>query len=693
VAQAGLAGSVPAHSWVTSLGRAGALAVALLLALVPALAPEAVAAATPGLTMIGAATYDVLPAEHRVAVTVRLSVANHLKNTVTKRYFFRTATLTVLPGTSGYRLKGTTGTAKVSIAKRTSTYTNLKLDFGANLAAGKSTTLTLTFDLKDSGGAPGRPVRISESLASFSAWAYATPDTAGATVDVRLPTGYTVTLGRGPLTGPTPDGAGHERWSSGKLAKPLDFVADVAADHPADYAETPLSVPLADGTAAIVLRAWPDDTAWRDRVSSLVQRALPVLEREIGLKWPVDGSLAIDEALVRSTGGYAALFAPSDRRIEIAYAASDGVILHELAHAWFNGALVADRWAAEGFASYYAEQAATELKITPDVPTPPADPQAGTIPLNDWGPSGTDSAAADTYAYAASQGLAEEVATRAGPDALRAVWALAAARVGAYQPTTAAAQGAGPNLHADLATAAGKEAAEGPPDWRGLLDLLEDATGKAFGDVWRAVVARPSDIAALDARTTARAAYRQAVATAGEWQLPPATRAAMRAWRFDSAEALLAQARDVLAARDALDASARAAGLTLPDRLRAAFEGDAGIDAAVTEVKAEQAVVDAIARARAAAPSDSGVAESAIAQIGLIGAAPQDDLEAAAASLQAGDIQAAYASAGQAEAAWTGAAHVGRSRIVSVVLLAVALILLVGLVRQQRRRRAARQTT
>jgi hypothetical protein len=340
-----------AHGRLAALGGARTLSIALLIALLPALAPATVAAATPGLTMVGAATYDVLPAEGRVAVTVRLTVANHLRNSATKRYFFRTATLTVLPGTSSYKLRATTGTAKVSIAKRTPTYTNLTLDFGANLAAGKSTTLTLTFDLRDPGGAPGRPVRISQSLASFSAWAYATPDTPGATVDVRLPTGYTVTIGRGPLTGPTPDGAGHERWSSGKLAKPLTFVADVAADHPADYAETALSVPLADGTAAIVLRAWPDDKAWRDRVSSLVQRALPVLEHEIGLKWPVDGSLAIDEALVRSTGGYAALFAPTDRRIEIAYAASDGVILHELAHAWFNGGLVADRWAAADFAA------------------------------------------------------------------------------------------------------------------------------------------------------------------------------------------------------------------------------------------------------------------------------------------------------------------------------------------------------
>lgn len=674
---------------------AAGILLGLLVGVLPASAPGPVAAATPGLTMVGATTYDVRPDEGRVAVTVRLSATNHLKNTATKRYFFRTATLTVLPGTSGFKLKGSSGSAKVSVTRKTSTYTNLKLDFGANLAAGKSTTLTLTFDLKDPGGAPGRSVRISPSLASFAAWAYATPETPGATVDVRLPTGYTVTIGRGPLSGPHPDGAGHERWTSGKLSKPLEFVADVAADKPTDFADTPVSVALQKGPAAVVIRAWPDDTAWRDRVTELVKEALPRLERDIGVPWPVDGSLALDEALIRSTGGYAALYAPTDRRIEIAYSASDGVILHELAHAWFNGGLVADRWAAEGFATYYAGLAAAELKIKPDAPAPPADPEAGAGPLNAWGPSGTGTGAADAYAYAASAALAEEIATRASGEALQRVWSLAAAGVGAYQPTTAEQQSAGPNLGpggpAGVGSTAVPERAEGPPDWRGLLDLLEDSSGKSFEDVWRDVVARPADLAALDARTAARAAYHDAVAAAGAWVLPPGIRAAMRAWQFESAQSQLRAVEGVLAARHTLETSAEAAHLALPGRLRAAFEGEGGIDAAVAEAKAEQAVVDGIVRARASRSASTGVGEQLITQIGLLGATPQADLDAAAASLAAGDIEAAYTSALEAEAAWSAAPSVGRSRIVSTALLLVALILLIGLVRQQRRRRGSTQ--
>jgi len=75
--------------------------IALLLAVgvVPALAPAPVAAARPDLTLVGQTTYDVRPDEGRVAVTVRLRATNHLRDTVTRRFFFRTAVLTVLPGT------------------------------------------------------------------------------------------------------------------------------------------------------------------------------------------------------------------------------------------------------------------------------------------------------------------------------------------------------------------------------------------------------------------------------------------------------------------------------------------------------------------------------------------------------------------------------------------------------------------
>ena len=59
-------------------------------------------------------------------------------------------------------------------------------------------------------------------------------------------------------------------------------------------------------------------------------------------------ALTVQEAVTRSSGGYAALFDPGAARIEVAYDAKPFVVLHESAHAWFNGRLIADRWTAGG---------------------------------------------------------------------------------------------------------------------------------------------------------------------------------------------------------------------------------------------------------------------------------------------------------------------------------------------------------
>ncbi|HEY4189548.1 MAG TPA: hypothetical protein VGM28_03925 [Candidatus Limnocylindrales bacterium] len=662
--------------------RAAALAVGLGIALstgsVPALAPVAVeAAATPGLTIVGATTYDVLPADGRVAVTAVLTATNHLKDSVTRRVFFRTAIVTVLPGTSGFRIAGGSGKPKVSVSKKAATYTNLKIDLGANVAAGRTTTVTLTFDVKDPGGAPDRPVRISPSLVSFGAWAIAGANTPGASVAVRMPTGYSATIGRGPLTGPTEDGAGHDTWSSGAIQVPLAFVADVVADRPTDYVETPVTVALGATTLTVLVRAWPDDPAWRDRVGALVVRALPILEREIGVPYPLDEPLVVHEVVARSTGGYAGVFDPATHQIDIAYAASDGTVLHELAHAWFNGRLVADKWAAEAFAAYYAELAARELGIDPASPVPPTEPGDWAIPLNAWGPTGTIPAASETWAYAASLDLARQIATRAGPDALRAVWLAASNGFGAYQP----------------ARSTSPEPALGPPDWRGLLDLLEERTGMSFADLWLAHVARPADVAALADRATARGSYLRSVALAGDWQLPPQVRRAMRAWQFGIARDLLVATDAVSAQRAKLEQTAATAQLTLPTALRSAFEGDGGIAVAADEASAEQAVVDAIAAAHAAEPTETGAGERAIIGVGLIGVDPAGLVGRAAARFAAGDLQGAYADAVDAQAAWTDAAGDGRSRIVSAVLLLLAVVLLAGLVRQRRNALRARSSS
>lgn len=652
------------------LAAAAILAASFTLGGVPGLGggPPTALAATPGLTLSSAASYDVQPDRGRVAVRVAITVTNHLHDTITKRYYFDSAYLAVLPSTSGFKITSTGGgTPSVSVTRRTSGYTLLRLAFGSKLAAGASRQLTLTFNLVDPGGAPDRPIRISGSLVSFYAWAFATASTPGSSVTVTFPAGYSVTVGRGPLNGPTSDAAGNQTWTSGPLASPLSYVADLSADRPSDYAEVARTVTIGDAQARLLIRSWPDDPAWRDRVGGLVTQALPVLGQAIGLPWPIDTPLVLQEALPRSTAGYAGLFDPSTDRIEIAFVAPAAVVFHEAAHAWFNGALVADRWAAEAFASYYAEVVSRTLKVAIASPELTPGEQAAAIPLNAWGPVGSEPPGTEAYAYAASLALARAIAARAGDDGLRKVWALAAAGIGAYQPASGQPERLG-----------------SAPDWRGLLDLLEDATGRSYVDLWRTWVVRPQDLPALEARATAREAYARTVADAGPWQLPPSIRAAMRTWQFDAAQRELDAAEGVLRQRTALEREAAADGLQLPATLRHDFEtGD--LVAAGAEASAELSTLGTIEAADTARPREIPVLDA----IGLLGADPDGDLRSAGVAFSAGDLAAANHAAGDAEAAWISAAAMGRGRVISAVALAVALVLLAGLALNRLRGRSA----
>ena len=301
---------------------------------------------------------------------------------------------------------------------------------------------------------------------------------------------------------PTTTADGQVVFQTAALDKPLAFFAYLVGDRPGAYAERDLPVTVAGESVNLTIRSWPDDPEWSDRVGGLVGRALPALAERIGLAWPRDGGLVVQEAASRSTGGYAGLFDPKEGLVEVAYYAEDFVVLHEAAHAWFNGELLADRWANEAFASYYGQQVAAALDVPAegDVLTPELEDAA--IPLNAWGPIGRESTATEDYAYAATLMLAQAIAERAGPEALQAVWADAAARVGAYQPPTVGTGGA------DASPGPGEpETVEGPPDWRGLLDLLEAHGSTSFDDLWRTWVVRDADLPLLDARLEARSRY------------------------------------------------------------------------------------------------------------------------------------------------------------------------------------------
>ena len=640
-------------------------------------APPPVLAATPDLTIVTNARYEVQPAKHRVHITVDLTLANHKRDTTTKRYYFDHAFLAVPPGTSGYRLSWAgKGTPVARIAKRTATYILLRLDLAQRIDGGRSAAYRLTFDLRDPGGKPTRELRVGDTLVSFPVWAYASDETPGSTVTVVFPPGYQVQVEAGRIPKPTTAADGRTIFESGALTRPLDFFAYLVADRPGAYRDSTVKTDVAGSPIEIRVRSWTDDPAWAKRVGGLLKTAMPTLGDQIGLPWPTDSPpLTVEEAVSRSTGGYAGIFDPAAGTVAIAYYAGPFVILHEASHAWFNGRLLADRWANEAFASYYAALAAADLKVNvrTDVLTDAL--RKSRIPLNAWGPLGSETPAQEDYAYAASLALAREIGKRAKPEVLRRVWADAAARIGAYQPV-----------------GGGNETVDGPPDWRGLLDLLEGDTGTTFDDLWRAWVARPEDVPLLGARTAARARYAGFVTAAGDWRPPKTIRDAMRAWQFDAADAMMAQGQSVLDLRSRIAAAADAAGLIVPVALQTAFEAG-GFEAAAAQGDVELQAIDRYVAAVGRRPA----AISPIMSLGLWNETPDADLVAARDAFAKGDVAASVAASDEAAASWLNAETLGQGRAFSLGALALFLVVslsaLVAIGRSRRRRRRLRMAT
>ena len=662
------------------LRRLGPLLLAIVFVAGLSAAPAGVVevrAATPDLTIVSDARYDVQPAQSRVRVTVTLRLTNHLKDTTTKRYYFDQAFLAVLPGATGLRLTGG-GSPGVSVNRRTANATIVKLKLGARLLSGKSATYTLHFDLVDGGGVATRDLRIGTSLVSFPVWAYASDSTPGSTVTVVFPAGFETTVEAGELPNPTKDSNGKVIYRTGKLATPLTFFAYLVADRPGAYVEKALKTTVNGEPVPLLIRAWSDDAAWSKRVGTLVQHALPVLGERIGLAWPRDDTLVVQESVSRSTGGYAGLFDPNSGLVEVAYYADDGVVLHEAAHGWFNGALLADRWSNEAFASYYGETAARDLKVKATANELTAALKKSAIPLNEWGPVGHEVGAIEDYGYAASQAVARAIAERAGEDGLRAVWQDAADRVGAYQPPIASSA---------TTTSADPELVAGPPDWRVLLDLLEARTPVSYDDLWRTWIARDEDLPILDQRAAARTDYDAIVAKAVDWELPRPIRDAMRAWRFEEATTLLDDASVVLDRRAEIKAAADDAGLVVPATLRDTFQGTDGFGDALDEAAAETAAIERYVAAAAARPA----APDLVTQVGLWGSTPEVELAEARTAFAAGELDATADSADQARSIWTSAGDVGQGRLVSVVAIGlailVALVLIVMSLRGRRHRR------
>jgi tetratricopeptide (TPR) repeat protein len=647
-----------------------ALAVGLLLAagsMWQAFAPAPAEAAQFDLSYFSNSTWTADPLDGRVHVVTVVTATSNTVDAGGRRYYYDRIQLTLPAFSTGFQALSVFNRPLPTTVESASTSgVIVVVGLGERLYSGASATFSLKFDLVDSGGATDRDFRIGQKLMSFPVSAFGSPGTPGSTVTVVFPAAFTVQEELGNLTREV-YGSGEVVFSSGIIDDSTQLSAWFTAVQPvppSDFRVRTVSI----GPLYVTLRYWVDDVGWADEVERVLRAGYPMLSEMIGLGGPVGTTLTVEEASGQDLG-FSGSYDLASGQVRISYFADPYVILHEMAHMWFNSDLVADRWIQEGFASYYAQQAVGRLGLPDHAPVLTDRIRQAATPLNDWVVAGQPNSPKEAYLYAASLEAVREIAAQAGADGLRQVWAWARSWKAAYQPLHAPQT----ELLVDRTT-----------DWRRLLDLLEQCTGRSYAYIWQRWVVDPSQVSQLQQRTTSLSAYTGAQTVAGSWDLPPEIRRALDDWQFVQATGFIAQARGILSERDQIAVEAAKEQTAPPPALRVAFERS-GLIVATSEAGTELDVLDQLAAARQARTDRGGAARA----VGLIGIDPDADLAAARDAFSKGDLSRAMSLATSARGAWQRADNTGQVRIFGSLSVLAGLLLLLGLTlwrRSDRRR-------
>jgi hypothetical protein len=594
---------------------AGAVLALSLVAVLAPIGPSTVVAGG-GLVTVMDAVYDVRPDQALVHVTIDAVSTSFERDAPEGPVYYAGLSFSIPPGSINVAAASADGELGITVTPDADAV-RVDIGFSEQVFLGDSFAYQVTFDMVDTGGAADRDFRIGHSVVAFPVWAFGTPASQGSSVAVALPANFTPDVFGGPLTASTA-ADGTVRLTA-DVTDTQTWFAYVTAERPGIFTETPFSLDVGGTEAAIVIRAWDDDPEWATRTQGLIQQGIPVLHELIGLPWPVVGVLRVEESANR-LGDYAGIYNQVTEKINVRYDADATVTLHEAAHIWFNDDLFRERWIGEAFAELYAVHSAAAIGVSGDTFELTDDLLAARIPLNDWAPIGAESEAVEVFAYTASYHLAELILERTDLAGLREVWRGTADGEMAYQP-----------IHGSEEPRTGvRFSLEG---WQRLLDLLEERTGTDYTDLWLAWVVDEAEADLMAERTEARSRYLEVVAAADGWELPEIVRFDLGNWQFPDVLASLDTIDRILVLAADLEALAADLDLDPPDRLQEVFEGNAGLELALTEANKELLALETIADATRGLAEEPDVVET----IGLLFAEPATDLAAARDAWEAGE--------------------------------------------------------
>lgn len=655
--------------------RSFALTLALVAVLLPAAAP--VAQAADQLRFAADATYRIDTDDAVIRVRIDVKVTNLKPNSVrrtatqiiTTRYYYDRLFFNIQREARSVRATSNGSSLRVSLdTKADHRLLTVRMP---NVYFRQSRSIRIEYELP--GGRPrsSGDIRVGAAFATFTAWAWG--DAGRSTVRVVMPKGFTDS-GYGE-TLKVAEEAGRLVMSSGTIKDPAGWYHVIIADRPS--ALTDVRVGTAD--SPIVIHAWPEDTAWRDQVSRVLEDGVPVLQELVELDWPVTGDLVVTEVHTPLLEGYAGIYESLIDEIRISEDLDAQTILHEASHAWFDRAFVDERWITEGLAEEYAARARAKLGLKG-----PAGPDAAdrndtvAFPLDEWPQPGRiddkETAAREDYGYAASWTVIREIVGEAGEDGMRAVFHAIAGRtipyVGDRAPETAGRR----------------------TDWRAFLDLAQEVGGaEGAEELFRTWVVPATATTELDTRAAARDAYHALEDEAGEWAPPYLVRERLWSWAFKEATDSMSAASEVLVDRDAVSAVSARLGASPPNDVETSFE-EAGSIQALDAIEAELEHRAEVAEALIATRDQLAAPRTQLADLGLAGETPAAGLDVALAAYTAGDLDGALAGSATTSALLAGAEEIGKGRAIAIGAAVVGLVLLllvaIWLLRRRRRRRA-----
>lgn len=695
-----------------------AVLVAALLALT-----MSVAAAGDGLAISSDKVYSPQPDTGSVTVAATFVLTNvkptEYYDTYTRSYWFEAFSFAVLAEATD--LNATADGRALTVTREAipdeTTFEIVDIRLPRNLNFQQTITLEVSWTLPSGEVRDDAIVRVSPSYITFPIIACCDPGTTNVQVDI--PAGFDIELygERGDELNVVTDGA-ERRLEAREIEDPGEFVATMFARN--DEGLVAEIVQFGPGTAEV--RSWPDDPAWAEFVAETIEEDLPILEGLIGEPWPLDETLVVVETVSPYLEGYGGTY--SDGVIEIGENLDEKIVLHELSHAWLNGTLSEERWIIEGLAEEFASRtlattnpAADADQLHPARPDPTDDVA---VPLQEWPYAAQlhgrdDQPEFEAYHYNAAWWVMREVSDEIGVDGLSDV-------VEALMERETPFVGEG-----DI------EIMNGPIDAGRFLDTVEWRAGSESAQQLLVDHVFDQDTAAdLLERKAAHEAYQRLVDQAGTWAPPLGIRERLTEWDFATASELTELASAALDDRDRVARMAADFGISLSDENEERFEAarfasdftnlssfaaderdgltaiderrgqimasaadlgtttpawtnPATADIATMELDAHEATLGVLADASGIVDGD----RSFFTRVGLIGADPVVELQAAQNAFAAGDQAVAGERSMAASEIVTAAEDRGRTRVLVAAVAASALVglgLALSVVARRRRR-------